>query len=138
MAEQAFDGFDHTVYHEEVERRWGAAAYASSDAWWRGLGNEGRARFGEGSAALQADWRAAASSGLDPASDEARALAARHVAWLGSIPGTPGAGGAPVREYIEGLGEMYVADERFAAGYGGAQGAAFVRDALRAWAATNL
>jgi hypothetical protein len=33
---------------------------------------------------------------------------------------------------------MYVADERFAAGYGGAQGAAFVRDALRAWAATNL
>jgi len=32
MAEEAFDGFDHTVYKEEVEQRWGADAYARSDA----------------------------------------------------------------------------------------------------------
>jgi DNA-binding transcriptional MerR regulator len=138
VAEQAFDGFDHTAYREEVEARWGEHAYADSDAWWRGLGEEGRARFRAEQERLQADWRAAASSGADPASDEAQALAARHVAWLGSIPGTPGAGGVPVRAYLEGLGDMYVADERFATHYGGAAGAAFVRDALRAWTAHNF
>ncbi len=138
VAEQAFDGFDHTQYREEVEARWGAQAYADSDAWWRGLGDEGRARFGERSARLQADWRAAASSGADPTSEGAQDLAARHVAWLGSIPATPGAGGTPERAYIDGLADMYVADERFAANYGGPDGAAFVRDALHAWTARNL
>src|SRR5699024_8241455 len=36
MAENIFDGFDHTEYREEVEQRWGADAYAKSDRWWRG------------------------------------------------------------------------------------------------------
>jgi len=134
VAEQAFDGFDHTQYREEVEARWGTAAYAASDAWWRGLGAEGQARHKALQEQLSADWRAAAERGVDPASDEAQALAARHVAWLGSIPGTPGAGGTPVPAYIEGLADMYVADERFAAHYGGVAGATFVRDALHAWA----
>jgi DNA-binding transcriptional MerR regulator len=138
MAEQVFDGFDHTQYRDEVEARWGKAAYAQSDAWWRGLGAQGQARHREVQRRLQADRLAAASSGVDPESDQGQALAARHVAWLGSIPGTPGAGGAPSRAYIEGLADMYVADERFAAHYGGAAGAAFVRDALRAWTAGNL
>jgi DNA-binding transcriptional MerR regulator len=133
VAEQAFDGFDHTRYREEVEARWGATAYASSDAWWRGLGAEGQARHRAVQEQLSADWRAAAASGVDPTSDEAQGLAARHVAWLGSVPGTPGAGGSPVRAYIEGLADMYVSDERFAAHYGGESGAAFVRDALHAW-----
>ena len=43
MAENMFDGFDHTQYREEVEREWGAEAYATSDAWWRGLGRDGQA-----------------------------------------------------------------------------------------------
>lgn len=138
VAEQVFDGFDHTRHRAEVEERWGPEAYAASDTWWRGLGAEGRARQQEVQGALQADWRQAAAAGLDPASDEAQALAARHVAWLGSVPGTPGAGGVPVRSYLEGLADMYVADARFAAHYGGPQGAAFVRDALRAWTARHL
>lgn len=137
VAEQVFDGFDHTQYREEVEARWGADAYAASDAWWRGLGADGQARFHAGQAQLQADWRAGAEAGLDPASDAAQELAARHVAWLAAIPGTPGAGGTPVPAYVEGLADMYVADERFAAHYGGASGAAFVRDALRVWTARN-
>ena len=137
MAEQAFDGFDHTVYREEVEARWGTEAYARSDAWWRELGTEGRRRQQEVVERLQADWSAAAASGLTPQSDEAQELAARHVAWLGSIPGTPGAGGVPVRAYIEGLADMYVADERFAAHYGGTTGAQFVRDSLRVWTAAQ-
>lgn len=43
MESAAFDGFDHTVYREEIEQRWGAEASARSDRWWRGLGDEGAA-----------------------------------------------------------------------------------------------
>src|SRR5690606_29959537 len=43
MAENMFDGFDHTRYREEVEERWGAKAYAESDRWWRGMPDEERA-----------------------------------------------------------------------------------------------
>lgn len=138
MTTDMFDGFDHTAHREEVERRWGAAAYAESDRWWRGLGEEGRAAWQARQAALSADWRAAAERGVDPASDEAQQLAARHVAWLGDVPGTPGHGGTPVRAYIEGLAEMYVADPRFAAHYGGQDGAQLVRDALHRYAELHL
>ena len=58
--------------------------------------------------------------------------------WLGSTPGIPRTGDAPAKEYVLGLAEMYVADPRFAANYGGATGAAFVRDALAAYAANRL
>ena len=131
MAENMFDGFDHTEYKEEVVERWGADAYAKSDAWWRGLGADGQREWQARVAQLNADWGAAASSGVDPVSAEAQALAERHAAWLQSIPGTPS--GDDFEAYLLGLGEMYVADERFAANYGGAPGAAFVRDALKAY-----
>lgn len=135
MTEEMFDGFDHTVHREEVEERWGKATYADSDRWWRSMSPADRAGRLADVAALNADWTAAAAAGTDPASPAAQDLAARHVAWLAGIPGTPGHGGAPDPGYLLGLAEMYVADERFAANYGGAGGAAFVRDALRAWVA---
>ena len=46
--------------------------------------------------------------------------------------------GRDVRGYVTGLGEMYVADPRFAANYGGEAGAAFVRDALRIYQEKHL
>ena len=135
MAEEMFDGFDHTQYKDEVEERWGKDAYASSDAWYRGMSDAERWTLKGRVAQLGADWIAAARSGIAPDSDEAQALARRHADWLAGIPGTPGhSTGAPAKEYLLGLGEMYVADPRFAAGYGGEQGATFVRDALRAYA----
>ena len=139
MAEKMFDGFDHTRHKEEVEQRWGADAYARGDAWWRGMSEDERAAWQERSAQLGRDWIAAAESGADPASDEAQDLARRHVEWLRGIPGTPAA--APegdVKGYVLGLGEMYVADDRFGANYGGVEGATFVRDALRVFADANL
>ena len=134
MAEQMFDGFDHTQYKDEVEQRWGAEAYAKSDAWWRGMGADEKEAWQARSAQLGADWIAAAASGVAPDSAQAQALARRHVDWLAGIPGTPGA----VKEYVTGLGEMYVADPRFAAGYGGVEGASFVRDALAVYAERHL
>ncbi|QOC26668.1 MerR family transcriptional regulator [Microbacterium hominis] len=134
MAENMFDGFDHTRYHDEVIERWGEAAYADADRWWRGLDAEGHRDAKARVAALNAAWVDAAGRGLDPAGGEAQELAARHVDWLRGIPGTPAA--APdgdIAGYLRGLGEMYVADPRFAANYGGPAGAEFVRASLEAY-----
>ncbi|WP_197030087.1 MerR family transcriptional regulator [Cellulomonas sp. URHE0023] len=138
MADEMFDGFDHTQHKDEVTQRWGAEAYATGDTWWRGMSQEERTAWKAATAALASEWAAAASAGHDPAGELAQDLARRHVAWLGSIPGTPGYGGPPVRDYVLGLGDMYVADERFSENYGGVDGATFVRDALHEYAARHL
>ncbi|WP_336643132.1 MerR family transcriptional regulator [Microbacterium sp. MMO-113] len=147
MAENMFDGFDHTQYKQEVEDRWGTKAYADGDRWWRGMSDTERAEWQQRVADLGRDWIAAAESGIDPASAEAQELARRHVAWLTGIPGTPAAAlrqgpDAGAKAYVLGLGEMYVADPRFGANYatsaGGTHGAEFVRDALRIYAEASL
>lgn len=138
MAENMFDGFDHTQYKEEVEARWGAKAYADSNRWWNSMSATEKAEWMTRQEQLASDWSTAAAAGLDPRGAEAQALASRHADWLGGIPGTPGHGERPTREYFEGLAEMYVADERFGANYGGLEGATFVRDAMLHYAAENL
>ncbi|WP_423462224.1 MerR family transcriptional regulator [Promicromonospora sp. MS192] len=135
MAQDMLDGFDHTRYEQEVTERWGRDAYERGDTWWRGLGKEGQDEFKARVAALNQAWTEAGEAGIDPASDQAQALAARHAAWLVSVPGTPGhEQGRPDKGYLLGLGDMYVADDRFAANYGGTAGATFVRDTLRVYA----
>jgi DNA-binding transcriptional MerR regulator len=42
MAENMFDGFDHTEYKEEVERLWGMDSYRESDGWYRSLSHDER------------------------------------------------------------------------------------------------
>jgi len=134
MNDKMFDGFDHTQYKEEVTERWGADAYAKSDRWWRGLSDEDRAAFQREATELATAWSEAAARGVDPLSDAAQALAERHVAWLRGMPGTPAHDPGQVTAYVRGLGDMYVADPRFGANYGGSVGATFVRDALHEWA----
>ncbi|WP_226533777.1 MerR family transcriptional regulator [Microbacterium paraoxydans] len=143
MAENMFDGFDHTQYKDEVEERWGKKAYADSGRWWRGMTDAERSDWQQRVSDLGRDWIAAAESGVDPASSEAQEIARRHVEWLTGIPGTPATiPGGDVKAYVIGLGEMYVADPRFGANYatssGGTHGAEFVRDALRIYAEGNL
>lgn len=143
MAEEMFDGFDHTQYRDEVEQRWGKDAYSTGDAWWRSKSPAERETWMAEQKALAADWIAAATSGVAADSAQAQALAERQYAWLASVPGTPkgrrsdGSEG-PAKEYFVGLGEMYVEDDRFAANYGGTDGARFVRDAMRRFAEANL
>ena len=158
MAQNIFDGFDHTQHKREVEERWGADAYAKSDRWWRELGKPGQQDWQQRVAELSREWAAAVTGGEDPKSEVAQDLAQRHVEWLCSVPGTPawevaqsasvteaGQGTVPneaeivqFKEYLLGLSELYVADERFAVNYGGMEGATFVRDALRHYVATRL
>ncbi|MDM7856048.1 MerR family transcriptional regulator [Cellulomonas alba] len=138
MAEDMFDGFDHTQYREEVEQRWGADAYRASNDWWTSMDAGEQAAWKARAADLTNAWSAAAGAGLDPTSDEAQALAQRHVDWLRSVPGTPrDDDGTPAAGYLLGLADMYVADDRFRSAYETAEKATFVRDAIRAWVAAN-
>ncbi len=134
MADDMFDGFDHTQYKEEVEARWGAQAYADSDRWWRGLGPEGQRAFTDEHAAIAAQWSRLQAHGAPIDGEDAQALARRHHAWIAAGWGNR----APDADQLAGLADMYVADERFAANYGGTQGATYVRDALTHFAITEL
>jgi DNA-binding transcriptional MerR regulator len=128
MAEEMFDGFDHTQYQDEVEQRWGRDAYAKGDAWWRSLSDTEKGAFKQRQSEIGADYARAAAEGLDPGDDRVRAISARHHQWLGA------ASSEVSRGYFLGLADMYVADDRFATNYGGTEGATFVRDAMRAYA----
>ncbi len=130
---EMFKGYDHRQYEQEVQQRWGKESAQRSNEWWESMSQERRDGFQHDAAALGRAWTDAAATGEDPSGEAARALAERHVRWLGSIPGTPAAGGSKetVRAYVLGLADLYVADARFAANYGGESGAQFVRAALR-------
>ena len=139
MPHAMFEGFDHTVFAEEVEERWGREAYDRSDSWWASKSDAEKAEWKAAQSALQSDWAAAAIAGVDPAGDTAQQLAQRQFDGLAGIPGTPGyRTGGPTKEYFIGLSELYVEDARFAANFGGAENAAFVRDAMRVYAERTL
>jgi MerR family transcriptional regulator, thiopeptide resistance regulator len=136
MAEETFDGFDHTRYQDEVTERWGAEAYANGDAWWRSLSDEDKKGFQRQQTDISADSGAAMAAGLAPESDEVQAIAARHYEWI-----TIGwQGRRPSPEEFTGLGDMYVTDPRFARNYDqhGEGSSGFVRDAMAEYAERNL
>jgi DNA-binding transcriptional MerR regulator len=134
MAEDMFDGFDNTQYREEVEQRWGARAWADGDAWWRGQGPDGQRAFMAEHRAIADAWAGLRERSAPVDGPEARALAARHRAWIARGWG----GRQPSADELSGLADMYVADERFAANYGGVEGAGYVRDALIDYALAEL
>ncbi len=136
VADQVFDGFDHTQYRDEVEQRWGTKAYADSDRWWRSLSDTDKQEFTQEQLAVAQAYGVASAQGLDVTDERVQAIAERHFRWVAAGWG----GTSPSAEAFVGLGEMYVADPRFAANYevDGRNYAAYVRDAMAAYAATNL
>lgn len=136
VADQVFDGFDHTQYKDEVIDRWGKEAYERSDRWWRGMTEEQKKGFGQTHLDIAADYGKAHAAGLSIESDEVQAIVKRHYAWI--MAGWQGS--RPSAEQFTGLGEMYVADDRFRANYDvhGAQTAEYVRDAMVAYALKEL
>jgi DNA-binding transcriptional MerR regulator len=136
MVEQMFDGFDHTQYRDEVEERWGKDAYARSDAWWRSTSADERKGYQDQHRRIAADYATARSAGETPGSDVVQAIVARHVGWLNLSAEVTGARISAQR--LRNYGDMYVGDPRFAANYGGLEGAEFVRDAFGAYADRSL
>jgi MerR family transcriptional regulator, thiopeptide resistance regulator len=138
VAEEMFDGFDHTQYKDEVEERWGKDAYAKSDSWWNSKSAAEKKEWQAQLSTLGRDWIATSKGEAAPDGEAAQLLAQRQFDWLKGIPGTPGYPNGPTKAYFVGLGEMYVADPRFGANYGGTEGAEFVRDAMATYAERNL
>ncbi|GAB3961567.1 MerR family transcriptional regulator [Streptomyces sparsus] len=136
MAEEAFDGFDHTQYKEEVTDRWGRSAYEQGDRWWRSLSADDKKGFQRQQAEIGADFGRAHARGLEPDSEEVQAVTRRHYEWMG----VGWQGRSPTAEQFVGIGQMYVDDPRFTAIYDvhGEGTAAFVHRAMSVYAERNL
>lgn len=127
MAEEVFDGFDHTQYEEEVTSRWGADAYRRGDQWWSSLSAEEKKAHQQEQLDIWAAFGAAAGSAPD--SDEVQAITRRLHEWLRPAVSSVSAG------YFARLGQLYVDDPRY--GLEGAT-AELARDAMKIYAERNL
>ncbi|MFJ4656154.1 MerR family transcriptional regulator [Nocardia sp. NPDC088792] len=136
MADEMFDGFDHTQYKDEVIDKWGKDAYEKSDRWWRSQSKAEQQAFMQTHRDIAADYGRAHAAGLPVDGDEVQAIVQRHYDWIGASP----TGGPVTAQYFTGLGEMYVADPRFGQNYDkhGAGTAEYVRDAMKAYADARL
>lgn len=129
MSADNFDGFDNSVYQEEVEERWGKDAYAAANQQWKAMSPEQQKAHQQEHLDIALEYQRLAEAGVAADASEAQAAAARHVAWLAVFT-------KPTHAYVVGLAEMYVADPRFAANYHGH--AEYVRDALTVYADKEL
>lgn len=136
MPNTMFEGFDHSKYDAEVRERWGNEAADRSNDWWNGLGSEGQDTFRRQVEQLNSAWDRMIESGVEPDSEPAQQMAARHVDWLSS---TSQPGPMP-KAQVKGIVQMYVDDERFAANYNRVSpaGPQFVRDAVHCYADEHL
>ncbi|WP_405133990.1 MerR family transcriptional regulator [Nocardia sp. NBC_01388] len=136
MADEVFDGFDNSQYKDEVIERWGKDAWDSGDRWWRTMSEADKKAHFQAHLDIAADYGRAHAAGLAVGADEVQAIVQRHYDWV-----TLGwQGTCPPAQYFKNLGEMYVADPRFAANYDkhGVGTTEFVRDAMNAYADTRL
>ncbi|QKV77214.1 MerR family transcriptional regulator [Amycolatopsis sp. Hca4] len=129
MAEEVFDGFDHTRYEKEVTERWGADAYQQGDQWWSSLSAAEKEAHQQEQRDIAAAFDAARASGLAVDSDEVQAITRRLHEWLRPAVSSVSAG------YFAGLGQLYADDPRYGFEGGGAE---FVRDAMKIYAERNL
>ena len=119
-------------YAEEAEARW-PDLYKQSQANFKALTPEQRKQHLDFGVATTARLGQLFTDGAEPSDLRVQAEVANHYRWV-SLFWTPN------REAYEGLGDMYVADERFTEYYDKhAVGLApFMRDAMRLYAASHL
>lgn len=122
-------------YGHEARERWGHTdAYRQSRARAREYGLEQWRQIGAASEAIEEEMASLLDAGELAEGDAARAVARRHrehiATWFYDCSA----------QMHRGLGEMYIADERFAAHYEGRRAglAAYMRDAISAAADEDL
>lgn len=132
MASEMFEGFQNDPYAAEAEQRW-PNQYAESQRRLRLMSKaEQKALFDSGDQ-THAELAKLFVDGVATAAAEVQRLIGEHYSWVNAF-------WTPDRTAYIALGEMYVADARFAANYDKfAPGmAAFMRDSIRVWAEANL
>lgn len=118
-----------TKYEYEVKERWGSTqAYAEYTEKAKGYSKKKAAEINAGLDGIMGEFAVCMSSGLAPSSPEARVLVKKLQDYITENYYTC------TDEILAGLGEMYVADERFKSkidkhGSGTAQ---FVSEAIKA------
>ncbi|VEF49824.1 MerR family transcriptional regulator [Bacillus freudenreichii] len=105
--EEKFEGFDfsHNPYEKEARERWGDKAVDQSNAKLAGMSEEEQKAMGEKMNAIYRELAALCQE--SPASEEAQAAIKEWYDFLNSNFGSYSL------EAFKGLGQMYVADERF-------------------------
>ncbi|AXB46354.1 MerR family transcriptional regulator [Amycolatopsis albispora] len=133
MAEEVFDGFDHSRYKDEVVERWGKDAYEKGDRWWRSLSDAEKKAFQQEQVDIARDFAGALRAGEPADGPVAQAITQRQHDWLAKTVEVS-------KCYFIGLGELYVSDERFTANYDqhGKGTAAYIRDAMKVYGERNL
>lgn len=132
MAEEMYEGFRNDPNAEEAQQRW-PDQYAESQRRLRAMSkDEQRALFESGNETRR-ELGALFIAGASVEDAAVQRLIGQHYDWVAAF-------WTPNREAYIALGEMYVADPRFAANYDDlAPGLApFMRDAMRVWAEANL
>ena len=130
---EIFANFDNSQYESEVRERWGDSAWEQSAKRRAAMSDEERKAEDEHSLDVNAALRDAADRRLDPESAEFQALVSEHYRWIAKQWG----GSLPNAEIYSNLAEMYVADARFAATYGGQQNAELIRESITVWISAN-
>lgn len=132
--EEVFAGVDQSQYEAEVRARWGDEAWEHSANRRDQMSEEQRRSDDERSLDINAALRTAADASEDPTATRFQELIADHYRWVTEYWG----GRKPDHDAYTGLSELYVADVRFAATYGGQKNAETIREAMRIWIAANL
>jgi len=131
--EEIFANFDASHYESEVRERWGDAAWEQSARRRAELSDADRRADDQRSLDVNAALRDAAERGIDPAGEEFQTFITAHHAWVTEHWN----GTSPSAEVYANLAEMYVADPRFAATYGGQANAERIREAITHWIASQ-
>ena len=134
-ADEIFDGLIHNPYEAEARQTWGDEAVDAADQRLRRLSKEERALLtsGKGFAKVHGDLARLKAEGLAVTDTAVQEAVAAHYRLV-SLAWTPN------REAYEGLGEMYLNDERFRRNIGGGDDdlVRFLVDAMHVYATNNL
>ncbi|WP_040809421.1 MerR family transcriptional regulator [Nocardia concava] len=133
------EGFNDP-YRDEVIARWGERAYTAANDWWHAKSLAEQRDWKRDLDTLIATWITTWKQGHTPDSPVAQSQAARHIAWLTAIPGTPLADGdrENSKAMVLGLARQYAEDPAYAAAYGTPACAVFVRETLEEYVRRSL
>ena len=132
MTEELYEGFREDPYAQEAQERW-PDNYAESQRRLKKLSKEQQQAIFDRGNQNHIDLAELFKAGLTADEDEVQQGIAGHYSWICEF-------WTPNKDAYINLGEMYVADPRFAANYDKfAPGlAVFMRDAMKVWANANL